>query len=104
MLSAVSKAKEISLIETAAITIERLRVFSDRTHTLVTVDAPLFGSIMILNGQMLGKGYDIEVGRSKGFPPPEQIIAEATRFWVLNGTGIRKRMSREEMAKLLDES
>ena len=92
------------LIETATITIERLRIFSDRTHTLVTIDAPLFGSVMILNGQMLEKGYEIEVGNSKGFPHPEHITAEATRFWVLNGTGIRKRMSREEMAKLLDAS
>lgn len=92
------------MIETAAITVERLRIFSGRSHTLVTIDAPLFGSVMILNGQMLEKGYEIEVGSSKGFPPPEHIIAEATRFWVLNGTGIRKRMSREEMAKLLDES
>ena len=104
MLSALFRTKEMPLIETATITIERLRFFSDRTNTLITVDAPLFGSVMILNGQMLAKGYDIGAGNSKGFPSPEQIAAEATRFWVLNGTGIRKRMSREEMAKLLDES
>jgi hypothetical protein len=67
------------------------------------VDAPLFGSVAILNGRILDKGYGIEVGRSKGFPPQEQIVAEAPRFWVQHSNGIRERKSREEMAKLLDE-
>jgi len=91
--------------ETADISLEKLRAFSDRTQTMITVDAPLFGSVMLLHGRVLDKGSAVEpekIGHSTGFPPPEQIVAEATRFWILLPTGIRERKTREEMAKLLE--
>jgi hypothetical protein len=95
------------LVETARITLEKLRAYSDRTQTLVTADAPLFGSVMVLNGRVLDKGSAVEpekIGHTSGFPPPEKIIAEAARFWILLSNGVRERKSREEMAKLLEES
>src|SRR6266704_6182966 len=41
------------MTELSVITLEKLRAFSDRSSTLVTIDAPLFGSVMILNGRVL---------------------------------------------------
>ena len=95
------------MIETSAITLEKLREFSNRTQTLVTADAPLFGSVMLLNGRILDKGSAVEpekIGHTTGFPPPEQIVAEAPRFWILLPSGVRERKTREEMAKLLEEA
>jgi hypothetical protein len=94
------------VLETSEITLEKLRAFSGRTQTLITVDAPLFGSVMLLHGRVLNKGSAVEpdrIGQSTGFPPPEQIVAEAARFWILLSNGVRERKSREEMAKLLQE-
>src|SRR5687768_15323612 len=94
-----------TMVQTAEITLERVRKFSDRTSTLVTIDAPLFGSVMILNGQVLTKGSAVEpekIGHTMGFPPPEQIVVEASRFWIMYPNGRRERMSREEMAQQLD--
>ena len=89
------------------ITLEKLQAFSDRSGTLVTIDAPLFGSMMILNGRVLRKGSayvePAKIGRSIGFPSYEQIVAEASRFWIQHESGIRNRRGREEMAKLLDQ-
>jgi len=92
------------MAENSDITLERLRVFSDRTSTLVTVDAPLFGSVMILNGRLLTKGSAVEqekIGQTIGFPPPEQIVSEASRFWIMHSNGRRERKNREEMTELL---
>lgn len=90
--------------EASDITLEKLRVFSEKTHTLVTVDAPLFGSVMLLEGRVLDKGTAVEaekIGHSTGFPPPERIVSEAGRFWIQLPNGVRERKSRDQMAKLL---
>jgi hypothetical protein len=90
------------------ITLEKIQAFSDRSNTLVTIDAPLFGSVMVMNGRLLYKGASYvepeKIGRAIGFPAFEQIVAEATRFWIQDESGIRMRKGREEMAKLLEET
>jgi hypothetical protein len=88
------------------ITLEQLQAFSDRSCTLVTVDAPLFGVISIMHGRVLIRGAHEanKVGASMGFPPHDQIIAEASRFWIQYDSGIRERKTREEMARLLRET
>lgn len=89
------------------LTLERVREFSEKTTTLVTIDAPLFGSVMILNGRVLDKGEAVEpekIGSSAGFPHPDRILNEATRFWVQDTSGVRRRKSREEMSELLGQS
>ena len=88
------------------ITLEQLQAFSDRSSTMVTVDAPLFGVISIMHGRILIRGPHEanKVGASMGFPPHEQIIAEASRFWIQHDSGIRERKSREEMARLVREN
>ena len=89
------------------ITLGKLRSFSDSTNTLLTIDAPLFGSVTILNGRILNKGADYvdpnKIGHATGFPSFDQIVAEASRFWIQYESGIRKRVSRQEMSKLLEE-
>jgi len=87
------------------ITLEQLQAFSDRSRTLVTVDAPLFGVVSIMHGRILIRGTHEanKVGNSIGFPPHHQIIAEASRFWIQHNSGIRERKNREEMAGLLRE-
>ena len=87
------------------ITLEQLQDFSDRSRTLVTVDAPLFGLITIMHGRILIRGVHEanKVGVHIGFPPHHQIIAEASRFWIQHNSGIRERKNREEMARLLRE-
>jgi hypothetical protein len=92
------------MVETSEITLEKLRIYSDRSSTLVTIDAPLFGSVMILNGRLLDKGAAVEpekIGHTMGFPSADQIVVEASRFWILHSDGHRERKSREEMAKLI---
>ena len=89
------------------ITLEQLQAFSDRSSTMVTVDAPLFGVIYIMNGRVLVRGgHGAEKGDSGslGFPPHHEIIAEASRFWIQRDSGIRERKTREEMTRLLRES
>jgi predicted GNAT superfamily acetyltransferase len=85
------------------ITLENLRHFSDSSVTMVTVDAPLFGVVMIMHGQVIVRGSHEadKVGASLGFPPRDQIIAEASRFWIQHANGVRERKNRDEMAKLL---
>jgi len=60
---------------------------------------------MILNGQVLHRGSHEadKIGSSLGFPPRDQILAEASRFWIVDEVGVRRRKTREEMAKLLRE-
>ena len=94
------------MVETSDISLEKLCRFSDRTHTMITVDAPLFGTVMVLHGRILDKGTAVEpekIGHSTGFPSPEQIVAEAARFWILLPNGVRERKDREEMARLLSD-
>ena len=59
------------VVESSDITLEKLRVFSDRTRTMITVDAPLFGSVMLLHGRVLDKGSAVE---------PEKIISQQRLF------------------------
>ena len=89
----------------ADITLEQLRKFSNASTTMVTVDAPLFGVVMILNGQVILRGSQEgeKIGSSLGFPPRDQILAEASRFWIQEENGVRQRKTRDEMAKLLRE-
>jgi hypothetical protein len=87
------------------ISLEQLQVFSELSCTLLTVDAPLFGVINIMHGRILKRGAHEadKVGSSIGFPPHDQIIAEASRFWIQHDSGVRERKTREEMARLLRE-
>jgi hypothetical protein len=53
---------------------------------------------------MLNRGHYVrpeKIGSTIGFPHPNQIVAEATRFWIQDSTGIRRRKTRDEMARLL---
>jgi hypothetical protein len=87
------------------ISLDQLQVFSEVSRTLLTVDAPLFGVINIMHGRILIRGAHEanKVGASIGFPPHDQIIAEASRFWIQHDSGVRERKTREEMARLLRE-
>ena len=69
---------------------------------MVTVDAPLFGVVMILHGRVLERGsHEAErVGASMGFPPREQIVAEACRFWIQSDDGLRECRTREQISKI----
>lgn len=94
------------MTEISDITLEKLCAFSDRTKTMITADAPLYGSVMVLNGRVLDKGSAVEpekIGHTSGFPPPVKIVAGAARFWILLSNGIRECKNREEMALLLKE-
>jgi len=96
-----------SVIEVSEITLEKLRLFTGQSNTLVTIDAPLFGSVMVFNGRVLNKGASYvepeKIGNSIGFPAYEQVVAEASRFWIVDETGVRQRKGREEMARLLED-
>src|SRR2546422_4407063 len=70
------------MVQLSAITLEKLQAFSGRSSTLVTIDAPLFGSVMIMNGRLLRKAANYveptKIGRSTGFPAYEQRSEEHT--------------------------
>jgi len=95
------------MIDVAEITLEKVRLLTDRSRTLITIDAPLFGSIMIFNGRVLYKGASYvepeKIGNAIGFPSYEQIVAEASRFWIVDEMGVRSRKCREEMVELLEQ-
>ena len=95
------------MLEVGEITLGKLQSFSDSTNTLLTIDAPLFGSVTILNGRILSKGADYvdpkKIGHAVGFPSFDQIVAEASRFWIQYESGIRKRVDRREISKLIEE-
>ena len=107
MLSGLLLAGGPSMVELSEISLQKLQQFTDRSNTLITIDAPLFGSVMIFNGRVLSKGPSYvepgKIGNSIGFPPYEQILAEASRFWIVDENGVRRRKCRQEMAKLLEE-
>ena len=94
------------MVELSEITLEKVLHFAGRANKLITIDAPLFGSVMIFNGRILMKGPSYvepeKIGNSIGFPAYEQILAEASRFWIVDEMGIRRLKCREEMAKLLE--
>ena len=89
------------------ITLEKLQQFTGRSNTLITIDAPLFGSLMVFNGRVLQKSASYvepeKIGNAIGFPAYTQILAEASRFWIVDENGIRRRKCREDMMKLLEE-
>lgn len=89
----------------AEITLQELRDYSEASSTLVIADAPLFGVVMILHGRVLDRGPSEtkNAGASIGFPPREQIVSEASRFWIQSDDGVREVKARTEMAKLLRE-
>ena len=95
------------MVALSEITLEKLCLFSDQSNALVTIDAPLFGSVMIFNGRVLHRGGSYvepeKIGNAIGFPAYEQILAEASRFWIVEQNGIRRRKGREEMAELLEQ-
>ena len=95
------------MVEVFEITLEKLCLLTNRSNTLITIDAPLFGSVMIFNGRVLHKGGSYvepeKIGNAIGFPAYEQILAEASRFWIVEQNGIRRRKGREEMAELLEQ-
>ena len=95
------------MVDVSEITLEQVRLLTDRSNLLITVDAPLFGSVMIFNGRILYKGASYvepeKIGNSIGFPSYEQILAEATRFWIVDERGVRRLKQREEMAELIDQ-
>ena len=95
------------MVELSEITLEKLRLFTDRSNSLITIDAPLFGTIMIFNGRVLYKGAAYvepeKIGNAMGFPSYEDVLAEATRFWIVDQKGVRRRKCREEMAELLEQ-
>ena len=88
------------------ITLKALRNFSKASSTLVTADAPLFGVVMILHGRVLDRGAHeaATAGASIGFPSRDNVVAEASRFWIQNDDGTRERKTRQEMAKLLRDA
>jgi hypothetical protein len=88
------------------ITLQDLRNFSKDSSTMVTADAPLFGLVMILHGRVLDRGtHESEnSGTSIGFPSRDNVVAEASRFWIQNDDGTRERKTRKEMAKLLRDA
>src|SRR6266403_1050726 len=96
------------MVELSEITLEKVLQFTDRANRLITIDAPLFGSLMIFNGRILSKSASYvepeKIGNSIGFPAYEQVVAEASRFWIVDESGVRSRKCREEMAKLLEKS
>jgi hypothetical protein len=96
------------VVEISEITLEKLRLFTDKSNTLITIDAPLFGSLMVFNGRILCKSASYvepdKIGNAIGFPAYEQVVAEASRFWIVDERGIRRRKCREEMAQLLEMS
>jgi hypothetical protein len=95
------------MVDVSEITLEKLSLFSDRFNVLVTIDAPLYGSVMIFNGRVLHRGGSYvepeKIGNALGFPTYDHIVAEASRFWILDESGVRRVKCREEMAELLQQ-
>ena len=95
------------MLDASELTLEKVRLLTDRVNMLITIDAPLFGSVMVFNGRILYKGSSYvepeKIGNAIGFPSYEQVLAEASRFWIVDEYGIRRRKCREEMAQLIDQ-
>ena len=95
------------MVDVSAITLEKLRLFTERSNMLITIDAPLLGTVMVFNGHVLHRGGSYveaeKIGNSIGFPTYEHVLAQASRFWIVDGTGVRRVKCREEMAVLLEQ-
>jgi hypothetical protein len=63
---------------------------------------------MIFNGRILARSESYveheKIGNSIGFPAYETVVAEASRFWIMDEFGIRQRKSRSEMGEMLERS
>jgi len=95
------------MLEVSELSIEKVCAFSSQTQTLVTIDAPLYGSLMILDGKLLQrkptvKKFGTEVDRP-GIPSTEEIVFEASRFWIQDRSGVRDCKNRQEMVELLEQ-
>ena len=95
------------MLEVTDVSIEKLCSFSKQTQTLITVDAPLYGSLLILEGKVL-KGKSAAKNPQaddppRGLPTPEEIVREASRFWIQARSGIRDHKNRDEMSQLLED-
>ena len=95
------------MLEVTDISIEKICSFSKQTQTLVTVDAPLYGSLLILEGKVQkGKSSIKEPlpdDQPRGLPTPEEVVQEASRFWIQSRSGVRDRKNRDEMSQLLED-
>jgi hypothetical protein len=90
------------LMPVSEINMERLQAFSESANLLVTVDAPLFGCVLIFCGRLLSRGTEPDkIGQTPGYPSPKQVIMSASRFWIQHHNGIRECKTRDEMAQIL---
>ncbi len=95
------------MVDVSELSIEKICIFSSQTKTLVTVDAPLYGSLMVMDGKLLKRksavknsGGEVE---APGIPSAEDIVREASRFWIQDRAGVRDRKNRQEMGELLEQ-
>lgn len=93
------------------VSLDKLCAFSRQTETQITVDAPLHGSFLLLDGKVLKRKSAIKIRAPKenstkqtpGLATPESIVQEASRFWIQDRMGVRDRKNRQEMAELLEQ-
>lgn len=95
------------MVNIPEISIKKICTFSSQTNTLVTIDAPLYGSLLVLEGKILNgksttKKQQVKTERT-GIPSAEDIVREASRFWIQDRSGIRDRKNRQEMSELLEK-
>ena len=95
------------MVEVSEVSIEKICSFSKQTQTLVTVDAPLYGRLLVLDGKILKAKSSAKKSRAKvktpGVRSYEDIVREASRFWIQDRSGVRERKSRDEMSVILEE-
>ena len=99
------------MVEVSDVSLEKLCAFSSQTQTQITADAPLHGSLLLLDGKVLQRKSASKRGAKKGntnkaspgLASPESIVRQASRFWIQDRQGVRDRKSRQEMAQLLEQ-
>jgi len=95
------------MVDISGITFEKLCAFTALTKTLVTIDAPLFGTVLVFNGQVIYRGGSYvqseKIGNSLGLPGFEEVLSEASRFWIVDQSGVRHLKCRDKMAELLNQ-
>ena len=95
------------MVEFSELSIEKICAFSSQTQTLVTVDAPLYGSLMVMDGKVLKRKSTVKnrtaEAEAPGVPSTEDIVREASRFWIQDRSGVRDRKNRQEMGELLEQ-
>ncbi len=97
--------------EGSDVSLEKLCAFSSQTQTQITVDAPLYGTLLLLDGKVLKRKSAVKGGARKGNAgkqapgkaSPESIVGKASRFWIVGPSGVRDRKSRQEMTDLLKQ-